>query len=163
MSADRLRELYLNELSDLHDAENRAILLLSRLAEASQHGGLRRTLTQHATEARLHLERIQLIFTHWGETRRPRTCAGLVGIVQEADDRLNDPATDDARDAAIIGIAQRVAHYEIAAYGAARIFARWLNRLDDARLLEETIDEQRRADRRLIEVADARESTISAA
>jgi ferritin-like metal-binding protein YciE len=163
MSAGTLRELYFDELCDLYDAESRATLLLSRLAEAAQHADLRRVLAQHGTEARLHLERVQLIFTHWGEARRARTCAGLAGIVQEADDRLNDPATDDARDAAIIGVAQRIAHYEIAAYGAARIFARWLNRLDDARLLEETIDEQRRAERRLTDIADARESTISAA
>jgi ferritin-like metal-binding protein YciE len=163
MSASTLRELYLNELADLYDAERRAILLVTRLAEEAQHADLRAALTHHSVEARLHLERIQLILTHWGEERRPRTSAGLAGIVQEADDRLNDPATGDARDAAIIGIAQRVAHYEIAAYGAARIFARWLNRLDDARLLEETIAEQQRAERRLIDVADARESTISAA
>jgi ferritin-like metal-binding protein YciE len=110
----------------------------------------------------LHLERLQLIFTHWGEKRRPRRCVGLAAIVQEADDRLHEPATDIAREAAIFGAAHRIAHYEMAAYGAARLYARWLNRLDDVRLLEETLNEEGRADRRLTDIGDAR-STIPAA
>src|SRR5439155_12412942 len=86
---------------------------------------------------------------------RGKACAGLAGIVQEADDRLNQDATDDARDAGIIGIAQRIEHYEIAAYGCARTYARRLDRFDEARLLQETLDEEGRADRRLTEMAEA--------
>jgi len=96
-----------------------------------------------------------LIFTHWGEHRRTTSCAGLAGIVQEADARLNQEATDDARDAAIIGVAQRIEHYEIAAYGCARTYARRLNRLDEARLLQETLDEEGRTDHRLSEIAES--------
>ena len=158
-----LKDLYLDELGDLYDAEMQTIRLLPRLAEAAHAGALRRALTMHGDEARLHLERLQLIFTHWGEPRRTRTCAGLLGIVQEADDRMNDPATDAGRDAAMIGVAQHIVHYELAAYLTARIYARWLNRLDDARLLEETIEDEERATRRLTAVAEAQESTISAA
>src|SRR5205823_5923032 len=99
--------------------------------------------------------RLELIFTHWGERRRSKACAGLAGIVQEADERLNQATTEDARDAAIIGAAQRVEHYEIAAYGCARTYARRLNRLDEARLLQETLDEEGRADRHLTELAEA--------
>ena len=80
---------------------------------------------------------------------------GLAGIVEEADERLNQEATDDARDAAIIGVAQRIEHYEMAAYGCARTYARRLNRLDEARLLQETLDEEGRTDRRLTEIAEA--------
>jgi ferritin-like metal-binding protein YciE len=150
-----LKELYLDELGDLYDAETLKILTLPRLAEAAHAPELREALTRQCLEARLHLERLQLIFTHWGETRRSRHCAGLAGIVQETDDRVNAPATETARDAAIIGAAQRMAHYEIAAYGSARLYARWLNRLDDARLLEETLDEEGRVDRRLTDIAEA--------
>src|SRR5204863_8352990 len=92
---------------------------------------------------------------HGAESRRAKSCAGLAGIVQEADDRLNQEATDDARDAGIIGVAQRIEHYEIAAYGCARAYARRLNRADEARLLQETLDEEGRADRRLTEMAEA--------
>jgi hypothetical protein len=86
---------------------------------------------------------------------RPYTCAGVAGIVQEADKRLNQPATADVRDAVIIGVAQRIEHYEIAAYRCARTYARRLNRHDEARLLQETLDEEELADHRLTGVAEA--------
>jgi len=155
MANRSLKELYLEELGDLYDTETQKILTLPRLAEASRSPELREALTRQCVDARLHHERLDLIFTHWGEIRRARHCAGLAAIVQEADNRVNAPTTDAARDVAIIGAAHRIAHYEIAAYGAARLYARWLNRLDDVRLLEETLEEEGRADRRLTEIAEA--------
>lgn len=155
MPIGSLKDLYIDELGDLYDAETQMIRLLPRLAESARAPELREALTRHCDESRLHLERLDLIFTHWGERRRTRPCAGLAGIVQEADDRLIQQATDDARDAAIIGVAQRIEHYEIAAYGCARTYARRLNRPDEARLLQETLDDEARADRRLTEMAEA--------
>ncbi len=155
MAIASLKDLYFDELGDLYDAETQMIRALPRLVEAARTPELRETLQKHCDESRLHLERLELIFTHWGERRRPHPCAGLAGIVQEADNRLNDAATDDVRDAAIIGAAQRIEHYEIAAYGCARTYARRLNRLDEARLLQETLDEEGRADHRLTEIATA--------
>jgi ferritin-like metal-binding protein YciE len=125
------------------------------LAEAAHAPELREALVRHCAESRLHLERLDLIFTHWGERHRSRPCTGLAGIVQEADFRLNEEATDDVRDAAIIGVAQRIEHYEIAMYGCARTYARRLNRPDEARLLKETLEEEGRADQRLSEIAEA--------
>src|SRR5712692_1747548 len=150
-----LKDLYFDELGDLYDAETQMIRTLPRLVEAARAPELREALKKHCDESRLHLERLELIFTHWGERRRVKACAGLAGIVQEADERLNQAATDDARDAAIIGVAQRIEHYEIAAYGCARTYARRLNRPDEARLLQETLDEEGRADHRLTEIAEA--------
>jgi ferritin-like metal-binding protein YciE len=154
MALASLKDLYFDELGDLYDAETQMIRTLPRLAEAARAPELREALRKHADESRLHLERLELIFTHWGERRRVKICAGLAGIVQEADERLNQEATDDARDAAIIGVAQRIEHYEIAAYGCARTYARRLNRLDEARLLQETLDEEGRTDQRLSEIAE---------
>lgn len=162
MAPGSLKDLYLDELCMLYDAVSLTILTLPRLAEAARYPALRDALIDCGAEARLHLERLDLIFTHWGETRHAKRCVGLAGIVQEADSRLNEPATDVAREAAIIGAAHRIGHYAIAAHGAARLHARWLNRLDDVRLLEETIEEESRADRRLTDLAEAR-STIHAA
>ena len=155
MALASLRDLYFDELGDLYDAETQMIRTLPRLVEAARAPELREALKKHCDESRLHLERLELIFTHWGERRRSKPCAGLAGIVQEADERLNQAETDDARDAAIIGVAQRIEHYEIAAYGCARTYARRLNRLDEARLLQETLDEEGRTDRRLTEIAEA--------
>lgn len=150
-----LKDLYFDELGDLYDAETQMIRTLPRLVEAARAPELRDVLKKHCGESRLHLERLELIFTHWGERRRSKPCAGLAGIVQEADERLNDATTDDVRDAAIIGVAQRIEHYEMAAYGCARTYARRLNRLDEARLLQETLDEEGRTDRRLSEIAES--------
>lgn len=156
MGMASLKELYFDELGDLYDAETQAVLTLSRLSDAACDADLRGVLTRLSAEARLRLERLQLIFTHWGEVSRTRPCAGLAGIVQEADNRLHEPATETARDAGIIGVAHRIAHYELAAYESARMCARWLNRPDDVRLLQETLDEQVRAERRLNAIAEAR-------
>src|SRR4029079_1081781 len=155
MAIASLKDLYFDELGDLYDAETQMIRALPRLADAARAVELRETLKRHCDESRLHLERLELIFTHWGERRRSKPCAGVAGIVQEADERLNDAATDDVRDAAIIGAAQRIEHYEIAAYGCARTYARRLNRLDEARLLQETLDEEGRVDRLLTDLATA--------
>jgi ferritin-like metal-binding protein YciE len=155
MALASLKDLYFDELADLYDAETQIVRTLPRLADAARAPELREALKKHCDESRLHLERLELIFTHWGERRRSSPCAGLAGIVQEADERLNEAATEDVRDAAIIGAAQRIEHYEIAAYGCARTYARRLNRLDEARLLQETLDEEGRTDRRLTELAEA--------
>src|SRR5437660_12936050 len=127
MAPASLKDLYFDELEELYDAETQTIRTLPRLEEAARRPELRAMLKKHCDESRLHLERLDLIFTHWGERRRSKPCAGLSGIVQEADERLNQATTEDARDAAIIGVAQRVEHYEIAAYGCARTYARRLN------------------------------------
>jgi ferritin-like metal-binding protein YciE len=155
MAIASLKDLYFDELGDLYDAETQMIRTLPRLAEAARAPELREALKKHCDESRLHLERLELIFTHWGERRHTKPCEGLAGIVQEADARLNQEATDDARDAAIIGVAQRIEHYEIAAYGCARTYARRLNRLDEARLLQETLDEEGRTDHLLSQIAEA--------
>jgi ferritin-like metal-binding protein YciE len=163
MNNSSLRELYLDELGDLYDSETQMILTLPRLSEAANVPALKDALMRQCREAQLHLERLDLIFTHWGETRRSRHCAGLAAIVQEADDRVNGPTTDPVRDVAIIGVAHRITHYEIAAYGAARLYARWLNRLDDVRLLAETLDDEDRAEQRLTDIAEAHIGTSAPA
>jgi len=149
MVVGSLKDLYLDELGTLYDAEVQMIRALPRLSEAAHSLELRETLMTHCRESRLHLERIELIFTHWGERRPLRSSPGMTGIVQEADERLNQEATHEARDAAIAGVAKRIEYYEIAGYGSARSCALRLNRRDEARLLQETLDEEERAASRL--------------
>jgi ferritin-like metal-binding protein YciE len=155
-STGSLKDLYFDELGTLYDAEIQMLRVLPRLSEAAHEPELRETLTGQCRESRLHLERIDLIFTHWGERRPIRSSAALAGIVLEADDRLNQDATPDARDAAIIGVAQRIVHYEIAGYGSVRGHALRLDRWDEARLLQEMLDEGSRAENRLMAIAGSR-------
>jgi ferritin-like metal-binding protein YciE len=154
MRIGSLKDLYLDELGDLYDAEAQTIRTLPRLGEAAQAPQLRETLRQHCEQSRLQLERLQLIFTHWGRQYPGRVSSGLAGIVQEADARLHHAATGATRDAAIIGVAQRIEQYEIAGYGAAQSWARRLNRPDEVRLLQETLKEKGRAQQQLAAMAD---------
>jgi ferritin-like metal-binding protein YciE len=163
MGVGSLKDLYLDELSTLYDAEVQMIRTLPRLSEAAHAPELRETLTKHCRESRMHLERIDLIFTHWGERRPLRSSAGVAGIVQEAVERLNQEATPDVRDVAIIGVAQRIESYEIAAYGSAHHCALRLNRWDEARILQETLDEEGRAAERLTAIARAQMAENSTA
>src|SRR5262245_26660875 len=155
MASGALTDVYLAELAALYDAELQALRVLPRLKDAARSLKLRDVLMRHSDETRLHLERLQLIFTHWGGQAATGHSAGMAGIVQEADERLNQPVTDDARDAVVVGLAQRMEHYEIAGYAAARTLARRLSRPDEARLLLETLEEEGRAARRLTEIVEA--------
>jgi ferritin-like metal-binding protein YciE len=156
MALESMKDVYLDELGDLYDAEAQSIRTLHHLSERAKAPELREALAVHCRESRLHMERLQLIFTHWGQPVSLHSCAGVAGIVQEADDRLNQLATADVRDAAIVSVACRIEHYEIAGYECARLYARRLNRPDEARLLQESLDDETRADRRLIDMFAAR-------
>jgi ferritin-like metal-binding protein YciE len=160
---ESLKDLYLDELGTMYDAELQMLRTLPELSEAAHAPELRQTLAAQCRESRLHMERIDLIFTHWGERRPLRSSAALAGIVQEADGRLNRETTPDTRDAAIIGVAQRIVHYEIAGYGSVRTHAMRLNRWDEARLLQEMLDEGSRADNRLMAIAASSAATGSGA
>jgi len=155
MANGSLKDIYLAGLSALYEAELEIVRVLPRLAEAANCAELRVALMRHAEESRLHRDRLELIFTHWGARHRSHRCAGLTGIVQEADERLHEARTVEARDAAILGAAQHIEHYEIAAYASVRTHARRLNRSDEARLLQETLNEASRADRLYESIAAA--------
>jgi len=155
MAIQSLKDLYFDELGDLCDAEEQVERALARMAETARTPELRAALMRLVRESRFHLQRLELIFTHWGEARRPHQCEGMAAIVHENDHRLDELMADAARDAAIVGAAHRIAHYEIAAYAAARMYALRLNREDEARLLQETLDEEGRGDRAITAIAEA--------
>jgi ferritin-like metal-binding protein YciE len=155
MATKTLEALYLDELSELLEAEAESLRLLSRLQDATRTPALRDALRKHGNESRLHVERLELIFTHWGTRACQRRCLGMAGISEQADHRLHDAATVEVNDVVIIAVARRMEHYEMACYGVARMLAQRLNRSDEARLLQETLDDEARADGRLAEIAQA--------
>jgi ferritin-like metal-binding protein YciE len=155
MAVGSLKDLYFDELGDLCDVEDYLTRAMTRFAEAARAPELREALTRHSKESRLHLERLELIFTHWGRPLRPRPSKVIAAIVEEADDRLNALVAESAIDAAIIGATHRIEHYKIAGYESAKEYARHLNRTDEVRLLQETLDEESRADRSLATIADS--------
>jgi len=141
-----LDELFLQELKDLYDAENQIVEHLPTMIDAATSPKLKQGLEQHLEQTRNHVRRLELIFSQLGEPAREKHCDGMVGILKEGD-------PSPLMDAAIIGAAQRVEHYEMAACGTVRTFAEQLKRPDAARLLEETLREEKEADAKLTDVA----------
>ena len=156
MKLNSLHDLYVNELKDLYHAENQIIKALPKMIEASSTTELRSALEQHLQITRLQVERLQQIFQRMDESPKGESCEGMKGIIEEGNDLVKADAPDMVCDAAIIASAQRVEHYEIAAYGTVRTYARQLGYENDARLLQETLNEEAEADKKLTSIAESR-------
>ncbi len=157
MKLNSLQDLYISELKDLYDAENRIIKALPKMAEAANSPELRSAFEQHLEQTRTHAERLEQIFQRMDESPKGEKCKGLVGIIDEGEDVMDDveDAPPAVCDAALIAAAQRVEHYEIAASGTVRTFAQRLNRQDDAALLNQTLQEEGDTDKRLTSLAES--------
>jgi ferritin-like metal-binding protein YciE len=153
MTENSLKELYIDELRDLHNAENQLVKALPKMAKASSSDELREGFEEHLEQTRGHVERLEQIFERLNEKPRGKKCLGMEGLVREGAEIMGEDFEDEAMDAAIISAAQRVEHYEIAAYGTVRDFAQILGYDEDASLLQETLDEEKETDRKLTELA----------
>ena len=149
-----LRDLYVAELQDLADAERQSIAALPEMAAAATSKDLRDALDTHFAETRVQLERLDLLMRKLGVDPDGRPCEAMRGLIAEARRRIADGERGDVLDAALIGAAQRIEHYEIAAYGCARAYARTLDDRDAATLLQQTLDEEGNADHRLSGIAE---------
>jgi len=149
-----LKDLYVEQLRDLYDAEQQITQAMPKMIQASSSSDLRRTFQKHLDETKFQVERLDLIFKKLGEAPDGRHCRGIAGIIEEGDEFMQEGGAPDVSDAALIASAQRVEHYEIAAYGCARTFA---DRLDDeyaSDLLQQTLDEEEAADQLLTSLAE---------
>lgn len=149
-----LKDLYVDQLRDLYDAEQQITRAIPKMIQASSSPDLRQTFQHHLDQTKFQVERLDLIFKKLGEAPRGHHCRGIAGIIEEGEELMQEGSAPDVADAALIASAQRVEHYEIAAYGCARTFA---DRLDDeyaADLLQQTLDEEEAADQRLTDLAE---------
>ena len=148
-------ELLVSQMRDLYDAEKRLTKAIPKLGKAAANDELRAALEHHLEETEGHVSRLEQAFQRLGEAAKAKPCAGMRGIIEEGDEHANEDYDDDAlRDAAIIGSAQRVEHYEIAAYGTAIAHARLLGRNEIANLLEASLAEEKAADKKLTQIAE---------
>jgi ferritin-like metal-binding protein YciE len=148
-----LRDVLKEELADLYDAEKQLVDALPKVAAAAAKPELRQALENHLGETRGHVQRLEQIFGQLGMGRPSEHCDGMEGLIQEGDEIVRARGDAAAKDAALIGAAQRVEHYEIAAYGTARTLADELG-YDEARdLLNQTLDEESNADSLLTRIA----------
>jgi ferritin-like metal-binding protein YciE len=152
-SIESLNELLVAELRDLYDAEQRLTKAIPKLVEASSHDELTDALNHHLAQTRQHVTRLEQAFAELGEEAENETCVGMKGLISEGDDHAGDCAEGSLRDVVIIGAAQRVEHYEIAAYGTAIAHARLLGHESVAKVLHSTLEEEKAADKTLTELA----------
>jgi ferritin-like metal-binding protein YciE len=155
-SIDSLRALMIEELKDIYDAENRLTKAIPKLVKKSTNDQLKTALQDHLAQTEEHVSRIEQAFEQLDQSPKAKACAGMKGIIEEGDEHAGEDYDHDGlRDAAIIGAAQRVEHYEIAAYGTVIAYARLLGLDDVASLLEETLEEEKAADEKLTGIAES--------
>lgn len=156
MALETMEDLLVHELRDLLNAEKQLVKGLPKMAKAATDENLVQALEGHLEETKEHVARLEKCFDHLGMAARGKKCAGMEGLLSEATDIVDECEDDDVCNAAIIGAAQRVEHYEIAAYGTARAYAKQLGMNDIASLLEETLNEESAANEVLTDIAEGR-------
>ena len=153
MTKDSLQELYVDELKDLYSAENQLTKALPKMAKAASSEELRQGFEEHLEQTKGHVERLQQIFEMLGEKPTGKKCVGMEGLIKEGAEIMSEDFEDDVMDAALISAAQRVEHYEIAAYGTVCAYADLLGESEQVSLLKETLDEEKETDQKLTELS----------
>lgn len=162
MQMQSLNDVFVDQLEDLHSAETQLVQALPRVAAAAQHDELRQALEHHLEETRDHVRRLEEIFGQVGISGPSEHCEGMAGLLREGEHVMQAGGDPAAKDAALIAAAQRVEHYEIAAYGTVRTWASVLGKSEVASLLEETLEEEKETDQRLSEIAENFVNTAAA-
>jgi ferritin-like metal-binding protein YciE len=154
MRKDSLRQLYIDELRDLYNAETQLVKALPKMAKASSNAELRQGFEEHLRQTSEQVSRLEQIFDMLGEKPTGKKCMGMEGLVKEGAETMQEDYEDAVMDAAIIGAAQRVEHYEIAGYGTVRAFAELLGENEHISLLEQTLEEEKQTDEKLSQLAE---------
>jgi len=162
MALENLHDLFVHELKDLYSAENQILKALPKMVDAANSEELAQAFAHHLQETEGHVQRIEDIFRELEGSPRGKKCVGMEGLLKEGKEMLAEDAADWVLDAALIGAAQRVEHYEIAAYGTARDHAEKLGMYQAAGLLQQTLDEEGAADKKLTQIAESSINSLAA-
>ncbi|HEY4762624.1 MAG TPA: ferritin-like domain-containing protein [Candidatus Sulfotelmatobacter sp.] len=154
MQQSELKELYVDELKDIYSAETQLVKALPKMAKAAVSAELRNGFERHLEQTRGHATRLEKIFQALDEKPTGKHCNGMEGLNKEGGEAAEEDYEGDAKDAALIGAAQRVEHYEIAAYGTVRAMAEKLGEDAAAKLLSQTLQEEKDTDVKLSDLAD---------
>src|ERR1700745_532395 len=153
MAQQTLQTLYINELKDLYSAEQQLVKTLPKLAKNAETGELSGASTNHLEETKKHVSRSEEIVESVGENPKGKKCVGMEGLIKEGSETMEE-FEGKVLDAGLISAAQRVEHYEMAAYGTVCTFAELLGRSDDLQLLKETLEEEKKADEKLTDLSE---------
>ena len=151
---ESLRDLFLDELKDGYHGEKQLLKPLPRMAKAAQSPTLKAAFTKHLRETEGQVRRLDQVFKNLGERAIGKRCKGIEGIVEEGKDIMEEEGSEAVIDAALIAAAQRVEHYEIAAYGCLITYANLLDNREAVRLLEQTLAEEEATDKALTELGE---------
>ncbi len=154
MKLDSIKKLYLAQLRDLYSAEHQVLATLPKMAEGASSDELKQSFEDHLEQTREHVERIEEIFHRLSEKPVGKTCKGMEGLIEEGEAMLKEKGPQAVIDAGLVAAAQRIEHYEIAAYGTVRTFARLLGEEEAADLLGQTLEEEGETDKHLTELAE---------
>jgi len=155
MKLETLRDLYVEQLHDLYSAETQLVEALPKMAKAATNAQLQAAFTEHLTQTKGHVQRLEQIFTQMGESTKGPTCKGMKGLISEGEEMIKMKGEPAAIDAGLIAAAQRVEHYEIAGYGCVRTYAHQLGDHTNETLLQQTLDEEGAADQKLTTLAES--------
>ena len=150
-----LNDLFVNQIEDLYDAENRLTKALPKMAEAANSNQLKQAFQQHLTETQGHVSRLETIFRELGIEPKRETCEAMKGLIAEGEEMIGAKGDPEVKDAALIAAAQRVEHYEMSGYGTAKTFAKRLGKTQAANLLQQTGNEEVAADKKLTTIAES--------
>jgi len=152
---ETLHDAFLDELRDSYDAEKQLTKALPKLAKAAVSPKLRQAFETHLEETRGQIARLEQVFESLGEKPRGKHCDGIAGIIEEGKSIMEEDFDDQTMDACLIAAAQRVEHYEMAAYGTLVAWAQAMGHTEAASLLEETLSEEKAADEKLTGIAES--------
>jgi len=153
MAVKSVNDLLLNELRDIYHAEKQLVKALPKMAKKAKSDQLRQAIEHHLEETKGQVDRLDQVFQHLDARSGGKRCEAMEGLIEEAKEMMEEIATPEVLDAAMIAAAQKVEHYEIASYGSVHALAEALGHQDAARLLQQTLDEEKAADQKLNQIA----------
>ena len=153
MAIESLEDLLLEEVRDLYDAEKQLVKALPKMAKAATDEDLRAAFQEHLEETKGQVARLEEVFENLETKPRGKPCKAMKGLVEEGQEVMEEDSLENLTDLALIGAAQRVEHYEMAAYGTARAFAEQLGQSEIVSLLEQTLKEEENADKKLTDIS----------
>jgi ferritin-like metal-binding protein YciE len=154
MKIESMEDLFVEQIEDLYDAEQRLVKALPKMAEASTSPELRQAFESHLDETRGHVTRLEQVFLALRKKPKSQTCDAMKGLIEEGEDMISNTGQSPVRDAGLIAAANRVEHYEIAAYGTVRTLAKALGVNEAVSLLNATLAEEKKADEKLTNLAE---------
>jgi ferritin-like metal-binding protein YciE len=155
MEIDSLTQLYVEDLKDLYSAEKQILQALPKMVKKATNPQLKKAFEEHLRVSETHVERLERIFEGLGKSPRGKKCKGMEGLLEEGKEVMQEDMEPDVLDAALIAAAQKVEHYEMAGYGTVRTYAQLLGENQAAKLLQQTLDEEGEADKKLTQLAES--------